>query len=776
MENTHLVTHVVNNCCAECNSNTECNCTGSTTRDAVLPHEVAHIARCSCLLGYEHASPDASSIFTRYGELVGVLSNCVRASGAPCGDTNGNDCGNNILTLAVPAEVVPLGFQENQRGSLNPVDPASEDGSRTVAAGADVVEVLPTPVRCDLPKTAESASASESAGIPRDAITICPALQNFSSASFVMRDSSTVDLTKASPRVWGGACISDVQAAGASTAVDPSTREIATDVRDSATCWPSPPLLRHAADASQASDAALATQPVLVPTVTDITALTRRSAGCNYAISSEVHGALFIDEPGTHRVDDIGNHALAPAPCATQIAPTELTHHAPQGDANDEIERSYHMGVHMYHVGNHAGQEQAASTDLGANRTTFRLHETSTRPHEQEAATGSEDEDPAPSTPAPLCEQRLDTANFACPARTSPIGAAPTWFRQSTSSEAHVAARTPLHHENDSQMDMGSAANARLLQQSPTRKRPSTSFAITASLLADATEESELADASDQSNYNGDGNEDEALLLALGMEDVDHFLQHGAHSITTAHPRPLQMAQLSNRNSPTGLPAISAGGAAFNAQVQGCIAPPLAGTDPSAVSPATTASRTLNQEHGTQVRLQQHRTSQPTPQTRNVDTVVLPWFWERGVTAAGRPFFLNHVTQSCVWDLPSRRSFSVTFPFAGPVGLDLAARPGSAPGAVVRSIAPGSPAAAVGSIMRGLIVLAANSVRLDLLSFDAAHAALAASSRPLTLSFVDPFAVPDHVAAAAKELSTRVVTEAPPVLPVAQHLHVLGHR
>lgn len=169
-------------------------------------------------------------------------------------------------------------------------------------------------------------------------------------------------------------------------------------------------------------------------------------------------------------------------------------------------------------------------------------------------------------------------------------------------------------------------------------------------------------------------------------------------------------------------------------------------------------------------------------------TVELPWFWQMVKEANGRPYFLNHVSQSSVWTLPigSMTRFggaviTVTINQPGPLGMviddaytartrlglsgELLPQPPTPGGAGIASVALNSQAAAAG-IMPGMGIFTINGADMTAVPSQRVIEIVSSSGRPLTLTLFSPYAVTPEMAAAASSADA-IVTSAQRPPPMA---------
>ena len=150
-------------------------------------------------------------------------------------------------------------------------------------------------------------------------------------------------------------------------------------------------------------------------------------------------------------------------------------------------------------------------------------------------------------------------------------------------------------------------------------------------------------------------------------------------------------------------------------------------------------------------------------------SVTLPSCWERCVDpSTSRPYFKNHMYASTEWMLPTESTFSVTIAQQGRMGMVLETNfsgraktgvpsgrrnSGRDGGAVVNSVLEGSLAASLpgAPLRKGHHLIAINGQSCEEWPYATCMVALQQASRPLLLTFYNPYAVAPEVARAAQQ-------------------------
>ena len=148
--------------------------------------------------------------------------------------------------------------------------------------------------------------------------------------------------------------------------------------------------------------------------------------------------------------------------------------------------------------------------------------------------------------------------------------------------------------------------------------------------------------------------------------------------------------------------------------------------------------------------------------------VTLPSCWERCMDPSSqRPYFKNHIYENTEWSLPTESTFSVTIAQPGRIGMVLETNfsgrqktgvpsgrrnSGRDGGAVVNEVLPGSLAASVpgAPLRKGHHLIAINGQSCEEWPYATCMSALQQASRPLLLTFFNPYAVAPEIAAAAQ--------------------------
>lgn len=138
---------------------------------------------------------------------------------------------------------------------------------------------------------------------------------------------------------------------------------------------------------------------------------------------------------------------------------------------------------------------------------------------------------------------------------------------------------------------------------------------------------------------------------------------------------------------------------------------------------------------------------------------VLPWFWDKKTDAStGRTYYVNHITHTTAWSLPTEDTYHVDIVAPGPLGVSLErcyhgmtrfAGPsgrrnsGADTGAVVKSVEPGSAIdhASSGRVLMGHHLVAVNGATTLTWDLSATCSMIQRASRPVRLTFQDPYAV-----------------------------------
>mmetsp|Transcript_24498 Transcript_24498/g.92560 ORF Transcript_24498/g.92560 Transcript_24498/m.92560 type:complete len:423 (-) Transcript_24498:266-1534(-) len=137
----------------------------------------------------------------------------------------------------------------------------------------------------------------------------------------------------------------------------------------------------------------------------------------------------------------------------------------------------------------------------------------------------------------------------------------------------------------------------------------------------------------------------------------------------------------------------------------------------------------------------------------------LPWFWDKKTDASsGRTYYVNHITHTTAWTLPTEDTYHVDIVAPGPLGVSLErcyhgmtrfAGPsgrrnsGADTGAVVKSVEPGSAIdrASSGRVQMGHHLIAVNGASTLTWDLSATCSMIQRASRPVRLTFQDPYAV-----------------------------------
>ncbi|CAE7252727.1 dwwA [Symbiodinium sp. KB8] len=137
----------------------------------------------------------------------------------------------------------------------------------------------------------------------------------------------------------------------------------------------------------------------------------------------------------------------------------------------------------------------------------------------------------------------------------------------------------------------------------------------------------------------------------------------------------------------------------------------------------------------------------------------LPWFWDKKTDASsGRTYYVNHITHTTAWTLPTEDTYHVDIVAPGPLGVSLErcyhgmtrfAGPsgrrnsGADTGAVVKSVEPGSAIdrASSGRVQMGHHLIAVNGATTLTWDLSATCSMIQRASRPVRLTFQDPYAV-----------------------------------